>query len=279
MYRPERIVNIHAHLHADMDVAARVREWSSHGCEKCCVLADSAYWQPPRSTYLGNEGVLRWMREFPDIIVGMGNVELGPEMGTPDDVSRLKDRGFTGLKLEMPSHPYDHDRYLPIYERAEQLEMPVLFHTGWVYPLAASDREHRLSFLSMRAGCLDRIARSFPKLRIIGAHLGMPHCEEALSLLDGMPNVWFDISWDTSDSTFFARLRKALAPFPGARLDEPAENPALRWFERIPFGTDDPPVGDWLPVAEALMDALRIPPATRERFYWRTAAEIFGWDL
>ena len=74
MKKPEKLVNIHAHLHANMDVPARVREWERHNCLRCCVLADCRHWQPPHSTYLGNEGVLKWMREYPDLIVGMGNV-------------------------------------------------------------------------------------------------------------------------------------------------------------------------------------------------------------
>jgi len=209
----------------------------------------------------------------------MGNVELGVQMGTPDDVSRLKDLGFTGLKLEMPSHPYDHDRYMPIYERAEQLGMPILFHTGWVMRLGEHDRAERLSADSMRAYRLDRIARSFPDLQIIGAHLGMPHCDEALSLLAGFPNVHFDLSWDVADRPFFARLKRALAPFPGADWDDPDENLALGWFRELAFGTDDPPIGDWLPVAEDLLDYLHIPASTREDFYWRTADRIFGWGL
>ncbi len=276
---PTKLVNVHAHLHSTMDVPARVRDWEQHGCVKVCVLADCAYWNPPRSVYLGNEGVLRWMREFPDLLVGMGNVELGREVGSPDDVSRLRDQGFAGLKLEMPSHPYDHDRYMPIYERAEQLRMPILFHTGWVMRLGDHDRTERLSADHMRAYRLDRIARSFPDLPIIGAHLGMPHTDEALALLDGFPNCHFDVSWDVGDRPFFARLKRALAPFPGADWDDPDENLALRYFRKIPFGTDDPPVGDWLPVAEDLLDYLHVPQQTREDFYWRTADRIFGWGL
>jgi predicted TIM-barrel fold metal-dependent hydrolase len=276
---PEKVVNVHAHLHSTMDVPARVAEWRRHNCRKVVVLADSAYWQPPNSVYLGNDGVERWMKEFPDLLVGMGNVELGQRMGSPDDVSRLKERGFTGLKLEMPSHPYDHDRYMPLYERAEQLGMPILFHTGWVYRIADQDRRSRLSAAHMHPYTLDRIARSFPDLKLIGAHLGMPHCAEAIALLLGHPNLWFDISWDVADKPFFARLKKALAPFPGADMDDPDENFALHCFERIPFGTDDPLVGDWLPVAYELLDWLRVPEATREAFFWRTADEIFGWGL
>jgi predicted TIM-barrel fold metal-dependent hydrolase len=262
-----------------MDVPARVREWESHGCVKSVVLADSRYWQPPRSTYLGNEGVLKWMREFPDRIVGMGNVELGPEMGSPDDVSRLRDRGFRGLKLEMPAHPYDDDRYMPLYERAEQLGMPVLFHTGWVIRLGEEDRGGERSSEAMRAFTLDRIARNFPGLQVIGSHLGMPHAEEALTLLDGMPNVHFDISWDAADRTFISRLKRALAPFPGADWDDPDQNLALRYFAKIPFGTDDSNIGDWLPVAEELLDYLHVPAERRQDFYWRNADRIFGWNL
>jgi predicted TIM-barrel fold metal-dependent hydrolase len=276
---PDMLVNVHAHLHSTMDVPARVAEWRRHNCRKVVVLADSAYWQPPNSVYLGNDGVERWVKEFPDLLVGMGNVELGQRMGSPDDVSRLKERGFTGLKLEMPSHPYDHDRYMPLYERAEQLGMPILFHTGWVYRIADQDRRSRLSAAHMHPYTLDRIARSFPDLKLIGAHLGMPHCAEAIALLLGHPNLWFDISWDVADKPFFARLKKALAPFPGADMDDPDENFALHCFERIPFGTDDPLVGDWLPVAYELLDWLRVPEATREAFFWRTADEIFGWGL
>jgi len=277
--RPDKLVNIHTHLHAGMDVPARVREWESHGCVKSVVLADSRYWQPPRSTYLGNEGVLKWMREFPDRIVGMGNVELGPEMGSPDDVSRLRDRGFRGLKLEMPAHPYDDDRYMPLYERAEQLGMPVLFHTGWVIRLGEEDRGGGRSSEAMRAFTLDRIARNFPGLQVIGSHLGMPHAEEALTLLDGMPNVHFDISWDAADRTFISRLKRALAPFPGADWDDPDQNLALRYFAKIPFGTDDSNIGDWLPVAEELLDYLHVPAERRQDFYWRNADRIFGWNL
>jgi hypothetical protein len=62
---PEKVVNVHAHLHSTMDVPARVAEWRAHNCAKVVVLADSAYWQPPNSVYLGNEGILHWMKEYP----------------------------------------------------------------------------------------------------------------------------------------------------------------------------------------------------------------------
>ena len=276
---PDRLVNIHAHLHVHDDVPARVRDWERHRCVKTCVLADCRFWQPPHSTYCGNEQVLRWMREFPDVMVGMGSVELGSEMGCPDDISRLRDQGFDGLKFEMPSHRYDHDRYMPLYERARGLSMPILFHTGHVARLESSDARERLSTDSMRPMSLDRIARSVPGLRIIGAHLGMPHADEALQLLSSHPNVYFDICGGGGGKRHLAKLKRALAPFPGADWDDAEENLALEYFGKMVFGTDNPPLGTWLPAAEAVMDYLHIPDETRQRFYWRNAASIFSWEL
>lgn len=276
---PDKLVNIHAHLHSTMDVPARVAAWRRDGCRKVVVLADAAYWQPPHAVYLGNEGVLRWLREFPDLLVGMGNVELGQAMGSPDAIDRLQEQGFSGLKLEMPSHPYDHDRYMPLYERAERLGMPILFHTGWVFRVGDQDRRSRLSAAHMHPYTLDRIARSFPDLRIVGAHLGMPHCADAIALLLGHPNVWFDLSWDVADKPFLARLRKALAPAPGADWDDPDDNFAHHCFRKLAFGTDDALVSDWLPVACDLLDWLRVPAEAREDFFWRSADRVFGWGL
>jgi len=277
--KPDKIVNIHAHLHVTDDVPARVRDWDRRNCLKTCVLADCRFWQPPNSTYCGNEDALKWMREFPDRIVGMGSVELGREMGTPDHIDRLKDQGFSGLKFEMPWRRYDHDRYMPLYERAETLGLPILFHTGYVARLDAVDRRERLSTDSMRPFALDRVARSFPDLKIVGAHLGLPHAGEALSLLSSHPNVYFDICGGGGGKRHLSKLKRALAPFPGANWDDAEENLALEHFKKMVFGTDNPPLSVWLPAAEEVMDYLRVPDATRELFYWRNASDMFGWDL
>lgn len=273
--KPEKIVNIHTHIHVHTDVRARVREWEKQGCVKWCALADCAFWQPPNSTYLGNDGILKYMREFPDVIVGMGSVELGVNMELPESIDRLKEQGFSGLKFEMPSHPYDDDRYMPLYERAMQLEMPILFHTGHVAPLEIADCKFRLSSEHMRPCRLDRIARAFPELKIIGSHLGLPYANESLNLLS-MPNVYFDICGGGGGRKHISLIKKAMAPFPGADMQEPHENLALDHFKKMAFGTDNPGIDVWLPAAEEIMDYLRIPDATRELFYWKNAFDIFG---
>jgi len=274
---PGNIINIHSHIHTFTDVPARIKEWEASGCTRWCALADCKFWQPPYSTYLGNEGVLKWMKEFPDIIVGMGSVELGLYMGTPDDIDRLKEQGFSGLKFEMPARAYDHDCYMPYYERAQSLGMPILFHTGFVAPLPESDVIHRQSSECMRPGTLDRIARSFPNLKIIGAHLGLPYAKEALALLN-FPNVYFDICGGSGAKKHRTLIKHAMAPLPDANMDDPDENLAIQYFSKMVFGTDNPPVSIWLDAAEEIMDYLNIPDMVRRAFYSENAKMIFGWD-
>ena len=103
---PTQIINVHTHLHKSQDVDARVKLWRECGLVKVCVQVLTA--DPADSTY-DNAGVLEWMRKYPDILLGFGYVELGPRPDPPEQVDRLKEHGFTGLKFIAPSEPYDQE--------------------------------------------------------------------------------------------------------------------------------------------------------------------------
>ena len=74
--------------------------------------------------------------------------------------------------------------------------MILLFHTGIVnrtHPDVPSD----ISSDRMRVATLDLIARRFPKLTIIGAHLGNPDYAWAAEIGRWNPNLFFDLSGST----------------------------------------------------------------------------------
>jgi predicted TIM-barrel fold metal-dependent hydrolase len=65
------------------------------------------------------------------VILGFSGVNLvAGEVDRPDAVDRFVEQGFRALKSISNSYPYDHDTYWPLYERADQLRLPILFHTG-----------------------------------------------------------------------------------------------------------------------------------------------------
>ncbi len=105
--------------------------------------------------------VKAFMNAHPGRLVGLGEIDLD----SPDAlgmVDRFHNAGFRGLgELTKPHYSYDDRRYWPIYHRAEQYRMVVLFHTGIVNrtnPDVALDS----SSDRMRVSTLDLIAREFP---------------------------------------------------------------------------------------------------------------------
>jgi uncharacterized protein len=143
----------------------------------------------------------------PNRLIGFGDIRLD----APDAlaaIDRFHQAGFRGLgEITTPQYPFDDRRYWPIYERAESYAMILLFHSGIVMrpnPQVASD----VSSDRMRPGTLDLIARRFPKLTIIGAHLGNPDYAWAAEIARWNPNLYFDLSGSTlikkqEDYTFF----------------------------------------------------------------------------
>jgi predicted TIM-barrel fold metal-dependent hydrolase len=280
--KPRYIINVHTHLHKGQDVAARVRLWRECNLRKVCIQCMPEY--PPESGravepgYYTNDDFAPLLKEYGDIMVGMGALRLFERYDGPDTVDRLKERGFAGLKCISASRPYNHEAYFPLYERAEALGMPILFHTGWLAsPLDGSDGRMGVNADHYRPYRLDAIARTFPRLKVIGAHLGKPHAEEALQMIDAYPNVYYDVSGGSGKKKHWRWILKALAPLPGADLTDPEENPALGYFRKLCFATDNPEPPVWIEASEHILDGLAIPDDLRERFYWKNACEVFGW--
>lgn len=274
---PERIINVHAHLHHSQNIAERIKLWRVCNVRRVCVLCLYPYVEnPPMGGYYTNEDLRPLLKQYPDILVGMGALNLGRAPDGPGAIDRLKEWGFAGLKIIQSYYPYNHELYFPLYERAEQLGMPVFFHTGWLAN-GADDGALGINSDNYRPYMLDKIARAFPRLKMIGAHLGKPHAEEALQMLI-YPNVYYDFSGGSGRKPHELWISRALSPYlPGADMRDPAENPALEYFKKFCFATDNPEPPIWIEVSERILDRLCIPAETRERFYWRNAADIFGW--
>ena len=122
-------------------------------------------------------------------------------------------------------------------ERAEKYKMIILFHTGIVnrtHPEipedASSDR--------MRVSTLDLIARRFPQLTVIGAHLGNPDYAWAGEIGRWNPNIYFDVSGSTlikkqEDYTFFNSI------FWWTSVKSPhTPKTSASAFEKLVFGSD-----------------------------------------
>jgi hypothetical protein len=129
-------------------------------------------------------------------LVGFGTIDLDAPNAV-ELVDRFQAAGFRGLgEMENPRKDYNDPAYWPIYERAQKYGMLILFHTGISArndPTVPAD----VSVERQRVTSLDGIARHFPGLTLIGAHMGNPEYAFAAEVGRWNPNVYFDVSGST----------------------------------------------------------------------------------
>lgn len=250
-------IDAHQHIWLDDSLENLARRTEENGVEKVCLFACGELYNEAE-----NEDVRKAFERYPGLILPFGYVRLGRD--NAELVDRLHDDGFVGLKMICPMRPYNHVEYFRVYEKAARHKMPIVFHTGIVAPYPR-DGEFSVDSALMRPVFLDGIARAFPDLPIIGAHLGVPWIDEALMIATFNSNVYFDLSGV-----------EHLADAPGAYFLS-----LLYWkgaFDKLMFGCDSP----YDRYAESVANHTKIAtnhhfsPEQTHNYFYGTIARLLG---
>jgi predicted TIM-barrel fold metal-dependent hydrolase len=222
----------------------------------------------------GLEVVRKAAAAHPDVIIPFGHVNVD-DTDTPAVIERFAKAGFKGIKMHRPRRDWDDFGYFPIYQKLQDLNLVALFHTGIV--AGSSDDPEPSSMARMRPAFLHTIARSFPKLRIQGAHLGNPWYEEAAEVARWEKNLYFDLTGSSlikkeKNLTVFKEYLWWAGPTAHSSPD------AVYAFEKLVFGTDEPPANLDAVITrfEAMLEANNVPEESRRRIYGETMARILG---
>jgi predicted TIM-barrel fold metal-dependent hydrolase len=237
--------------------------------------------------------VLTWIEDLelmvdaiaahPDVFIGYGRVRLD-DPAAVRQIETFKKNGFVGMKFHSPRENFDHPAYFQAYRLCEEYGMVMLFHTG-----ISSRREFESptwgSSARMRPMYLDTICRQFPRAVVQGAHLGNPWYEEAAEAARWNPNLYFDVTGSTLPKLIKLGRLDRLSEILWWSAEEGEENPhTLKGgpgaWEHIVFGTDEGPSG-LVPNIERfqrMLDANRVPEATRRRMWGLTMADVLGID-
>lgn len=254
------IIDIHHHYNPleEIFLETLLRNMDIAGVSRVCLFTSGP-------NYGEKEGKdwKKIFKDYSDRIIGFGTINPGrmPE-NNPEIIDEYYSRGFRGLKFIRPTKRYDHDEFLIYYEKAEDYNMPILFHTGVIARRFIEERED-VSSAHMRPVYLDRIARLFPKLKIIAAHMGDPWFSEAFNTSQKNPLLWLDISGK------------------GIWLKAKAIREHL-WIrvrpEKLVFGLDEHPsqymrlIYAW----DTLFYEMGLNQKQRDMIFGETAAEILG---
>lgn len=280
---PPRVFDVHVHYPWRQDAASmfspeQQADILAYTCRRLNIV---------RLCLLGRRGdgwdpTLAAAQRYPELVVPFAQISLDED--GPDTVERLRERGFRGLKITMPRRDYDDEAYFPTYEKAERLGLVILFHTGvrggpidyLLFPPRSAEQAAEVSAQAERSTrgttasgarmhplFLDTVALAFPRLRIIGAHLGYGQYDSAAAVARWRRNVFFDISGGKVVRRHIVERNLIYREVhPGKLL----------------FGSDCDVVHTSREVTEWMeaFEAMKMPPEDQDRIFYRNAAELFG---
>lgn len=128
--------------------------------------------------------------QMSDRFIGFASVDPHKESAVDDLEHAVKDLKLWGLKLSPPTqefYPNDAELAYSIYEKAQALGIPIVFHAGMSW-------EPRVKAKYGQPIHLEDVAYDFPNLNLVIAHFGWPWVLEAVMLALKYPNVYIDTS-------------------------------------------------------------------------------------
>lgn len=172
-----------------------------------------------------NEWTCQVAREHPRLIAYIG---LDPWMTGDELVAEIDlrvDQGARGLKLHPAAQRFlPADRRLwPAYERAQELGLPIVYHSGvWSLGERAGNEA--------APGNFPELLDAFPRLRVVLAHMGFGDFTTCAALARDYSNVAFDCCFvvNGTDRKPTMTDEAAVAAFRQVGID------------RVMFGTDYP---------------------------------------
>jgi len=198
-----------------------------------------------------------------DRLIGLASVDPRDPSAPHQLEHAVESLGLKGLNLDPALQQFqvaDEKAAFPVYEKANQLGISVTFQMGlnWA-PLA------RLGDANPVA--LERVATTFPDLRIVIAHCAWPYTMEALALAIKHPNIYLDTA-----ILYSARPESSLAAVYANQYGLDVIEASLR--EKIVFASDYPRV-DPKRVARAVR-MLGLRPLTEKMILGENAATLLN---
>lgn len=172
--------------------AVYLSDASPEAHERAMVCVDVSVVLGFRSEALGvhipMEAVASFVRKSPSRRIGF----VGVDPMTPDalaEIDRGVELGMGGVVMSPQSqnvHP-THSRAMRLYERCQALGLPVLISN-------AGPMTVRTVLEYGRPAGFDEVLRSFPALRMVIGHLGLPWIHETFAILAKHRNVYADLA-------------------------------------------------------------------------------------
>ena len=135
-----------------------------------------------------NDAIAAYAKAHPEKIIGFMSVDPN-QADALEELERAHSLGLRGIKMSpvyQDYHPCEA-KGRRIHRRAEQLGLPILTHAAF-HSIPSTRMEWANPLL------YDGVAREFPDLKIILAHIGLPWFADAMVVVRKHKNVYADVS-------------------------------------------------------------------------------------
>ena len=257
-------IDIHIHWNERPDFVPKLVEMYTKHNALACLSARPEHFA----------ALLDAAKKHPSVISPILWIDLD-DANVLTDVDKAHAAGFRGVKIHSPEKNYDDASYFPVFARLERYRMMALLHTGISFRPADKVPRVKGSVARMRPMYLDTLARAFPEMNIVGAHLGNPFYDEAAEVARWNPNVWFDVTGSTliKKSDELAVFKKYLWwGLTSGQAHMPKDTPHA--FEKLVFGTDNDPLDVVIDRHNKLFDACQVPAEVRKKVFQSTASRL-----
>jgi uncharacterized protein len=154
---------------------------------------------------VSNDYVAECMKRFPSRIIGTAgaNVEAGP--AALAEVERaITQLGLKGLSLDAHyiHSNFNDSRFYPLYEKALELDVPVIMTVGPLVGQAGAPAP------------IDLVAERYPELKVVCSHAAWPQAAEFLALAYRHENVYVEpsIYWMLPGGDLFVEFANEWMP-------------------------------------------------------------------
>jgi len=268
------IIDCHTHIGGFIDGKTEVinptvedllRAMDESGVQMSLVISNSL---TDLDEGLTPDEAVREIRKFPERLRVIAHIDLShlDEEGYIENLAELlEQKEVVGLKVYLGYQKCDlsDERLTPLFKACEQLNMPVMVHTGLllVGVVGSGQEAHPRE--------VGKAAEKYPNNIFIAAHFGNPWIEECAEVMAKYKNVYADLSG------YFIEY-EAITEKGKQELwnDMKIFKDACVGADRLLFGTDWPIYSQKEYVE--VVKSLPFSPEELENILWKNAKKVFG---
>jgi predicted TIM-barrel fold metal-dependent hydrolase len=223
-------------------------------------------------THVTNQDVADWVKDYPEILIGFGSVNLSKDQAyvrqTLDEIDRLKLKGIKFLPHSQFFNPAENEHMSMVFEYCSQTGSIILSHSG------CGPGPFEIIELSQNShpSLWEAWLKKYPQVPLVLAHSGAYSKEipgiwlfDALQLGKTHSNVYIDLAavdWLLDREEVIQEIRKTIG------------------FDRVLFATDYPlPLSagiSWASVVQRIQTNSNLTPKERHKILGKNAAKLLG---